>query len=58
MKLKSVCAVVYCEDEYLNEALHKGEIEKCICKVKEIGWEQVETKVRCVQVEIKVGIAV
>ena len=40
LKLKSVCAVLCmcstlsCEDEYLDGELCKGEIEKCICKLK------------------------
>ena len=32
----SMCSSSLCEDEYLDGELHKGEIEKCICKLKNI----------------------
>ena len=30
----SMCSSILCEDEYLDGELHKGEIEKCVCKLK------------------------
>ena len=30
----SMCSSLLCEDEYLDGELHKGEIEKCICRLK------------------------
>ena len=30
----STCSSVLCEDEYLDGELRKGEIERCICKLK------------------------
>ena len=29
-----MCSSILCEDEYLDGELHKGEIEKCVCKLK------------------------
>ena len=29
-----MCSSILCEDEYLDGELHKGEIEKCACKLK------------------------
>ena len=29
-----MCSSLSCEDEYLDGELHKGGIEKCICKLK------------------------
>ena len=29
-----MCSSLLCEDEYLDGVLRKGEIEKCICKLK------------------------
>ena len=29
-----MCSSILCEDEYLDGELRKGEIEKCICKMK------------------------
>jgi len=29
-----MCSSILCEDEYLDGKLRKGEIEKCICKLK------------------------
>ena len=30
----SMCSSILCEDGYLDKELHKGEIEKCVCKLK------------------------
>ena len=30
----SMCSSILCEDEYLDGELRKGEIEKCVCKLK------------------------
>ena len=29
-----MCSSLLCDDEYLDGELHKGEIEKCVCKLK------------------------
>ena len=30
-----MCSSLLCEDEYLEGELHRGEREKCICKLKD-----------------------
>ena len=37
----SMCSSLLCEDEYLDGGLCKGEIEKCICKLKNNKTEEV-----------------
>ena len=34
VETKCMYSSILCEDEYLDRELHKGEIEKCVCKLK------------------------